>query len=318
MRKADPYNFAAAAAERIIREQGITSLPVDPIAIARSVGIDVEEKPASNAGVSGMLIRLGDQFCIAYATHIRSPGFRRFSVAHELGHYFLEGHVDAIFADGSIHESRAGFLSTISYELEADHFAARLLMPNTLFYAALRGVGDGLAAVESLADTCCTSLPATAIRYTECTPDLVAIVISSGNKVDYAAMSRSLRDIDGIDWIRKNQPLPRDCVTRALNSDPERVKRGDRAEGESAFQDWFGGASRIEVSEDAIGLGGYGKTLTVLHGIELPEDTEDDGDENILESLDPPTSSLRTGAGTSRHAELAGEKKDVGLDTRAS
>ena len=192
----------------------------------------MEEKPASNAGVSGMLIRLGDQFCIAYATHIRSPGFRRFSVAHELGHYFLEGHVDAIFADGSIHESRAGFLSTISYELEADHFAARLLMPNMLFYAALRGVGDGLAAVESLADTCCTSLPATAIRYTECTPDLVAIVISSGNKVGYAAMSRSLRDINGIDWICKNQPLPRDCVTRALNSDPERVKRGDRAEGE--------------------------------------------------------------------------------------
>ena len=135
--------------------------------------------------------------------------------------------------------------------------------------------------------TCCTSLPATAIRYTECTPDLVAIVISSGNKVDYAAMSRSLRDIDGIDWIRKNQPLPRDCVTRALNSDPERVKRGDRAEGKSAFQDWFGGASRIKVSEDAIGLGGYGKTLTVLHGIELPEDTEDDGDENILESWTP-------------------------------
>ena len=198
MSRADPYNFAAAAAERVIREQGITSLPVDPIAIARSIGIDVEEKPASNAGVSGMLIRLDDEFCIAYAADIRSPGFRRFTIAHELGHYFLEGHVDAIFADGPVHESRAGFLSTVSYELEADHFAARLLMPNTLFYAALRGVADGLAAVESLADTCCTSLTATAIRYTECTPDPVAIVISSGNKVDYATMSRPLRDIDGI------------------------------------------------------------------------------------------------------------------------
>ena len=110
MKKADPYNFAAAAAERVIREQGITTLPVDPIAIARSIGIDVQEKPASNGGVSGMLIRLGEQFCIAYATHIKSPGFRRFSVAHELGHYFLEGHVDAIFADGPVHESRAWLL----------------------------------------------------------------------------------------------------------------------------------------------------------------------------------------------------------------
>jgi hypothetical protein len=285
MRKADPYNFAAAAAERVIREQGITSLPVDPVAIAKSIGIEVQAKPASNAGVSGMLIRLNDQFCIAYASHIKSLGFRRFSIAHELGHYFLEGHVDAIFADGSPHESHAGFLSTIKYELEADHFAARLLMPNTLFYAALRGVADGLAAVESLADTCCASLTATAIRYTECAPDPTAIVISSGNKVDYAAMSRSLRGIDGIDWIRKNQPLPRDCATRALNSDPERVRRSDRVESESAFQDWFGGDLRIKVSEDAMGLGGYGKTLTVLYGIELPE--EDDNDDDIIESWTP-------------------------------
>ncbi len=97
-----------------------------------------------------MLIRLNDQFCIAYATHIKSIGFRRFSVAHELGHYFLEGHVDAIFTDGPVHEFHAGFLSTVNYELEADHFAARLLMPNALFYSALRGVADGLAAIESL------------------------------------------------------------------------------------------------------------------------------------------------------------------------
>jgi hypothetical protein len=186
-----------------------------------------------------------------------------------------------------VHESRAGFVSTVSYELEADHFAARLLMPSTLFYAALRGLADGLAAVESLADICCTSLTATAIRYTECTSDPVAIIISSGTKVDYATMSRPLRDIDGIIWIRKNQPLPHDCVTRTLNSNPERVKRGDRVEGESDFQDWFGGALRIKVSEDAIGLGGYGKTLTVLHGIELPEDSEDDNDEDVVKSWTP-------------------------------
>jgi hypothetical protein len=129
MRKAGLYNQAAAAAERVIQQYGITTLPVDPMAIARSVGIEVKEKPASSCGVSGVLIRLGDEFCIAYATHIRSPGFRRFSVAHELGHYFLEGHFEAIFADGPMHESRAGFLSNLKYELEADHFAARLLSP---------------------------------------------------------------------------------------------------------------------------------------------------------------------------------------------
>jgi len=287
MRNAGLFDQAAAVAERVIREQGISTLPVDPMAIARSVGIEVKEKPASSSGVSGVLIRLGDEFCIAYATHIRSLGFRRFSVAHELGHYFLEGHFEAIFADGPVHESRAGFFSNVKYELEADHFAARLLMPNSLFYAALRSVGDGLAAVESLATTCCASLPATAIRYTECVSEPVAIVISTGNSVDYCAMSRALRDLDDINWIRKGQSLPRNCATRQLSGNPERIRRAERVEGASAFQDWFGGNLRSEVSEDAIGLGEYGKILTVLYSIELPEDSDEDSDEQVIEAWTP-------------------------------
>ena len=219
------YDRAVGTAERIIREHNVTSLHVDPISIASSLGIDVVEKPASDGGVSGMLIRYGEQFCIAYATHIKSPGFRRFTIAHELGHYFLEGHIDAIFKDGSVHESRAGFLSSISYELEADHFAARLLMPNALFSAALRRAGEGLTAVESLAATCQTSLPATAIRYAECTHEPVAIIVSTGNNVDFCVMSKALRECDGIDWIRKNQILPMKSLTRSFNADSGRIRR---------------------------------------------------------------------------------------------
>jgi hypothetical protein len=283
------YDRAAGTAERVIREQNIRSLHVDPIAIANSLGIDVVEKPASDGGVSGMLIRLGNDFCIAYATHIKSPGFRRFTIAHELGHYFIDGHVDAIFSEGRVHESRAGFGSPLSYELEADHFAARLLMPNALFSAALKQVGEGLTAIESLAGTCITSLPATAIRYAECTYEPVAIILSTGTAVDFCVMSKALRECDGIDWIRKRQPLPSKSTTRSFNSNPDRVLNAERVEGESALQDWFGGTLRLSIVEDVIGLGSYGKTLTVLHGIELPEDAEDpdDDEEKLAESWTP-------------------------------
>lgn len=280
------YEKATATAERVIREQGVAKFPVQPIAIAESVGIEVLEKPASGAGVSGMLIRYGDNFCIAYATHINNSGFRRFSIAHELGHYFLEGHIDAIFADGLIHESRAGFFSTSEYELEADHFAARLLMPDALFSSAMRRAGEGLSAVKSLAATCDTSLIATGIRYVECSSEPVAVIVSAGASIGFCMMSEALKQIDGIDWIRKNQPLPTSCVTRELNSDPARVRRSVNAEGTSAFQDWFGGRNRITVTEEAIGLGSYGKTLTVLYGIELPEESEDDSG-SIEESWTP-------------------------------
>jgi hypothetical protein len=70
------YDRAAGTAEWVVREHNVRSLHVDPIAIANSLGIDVVAKPASDGGVSGMLIRVGNDFCIAYATHIKSPGIQ--------------------------------------------------------------------------------------------------------------------------------------------------------------------------------------------------------------------------------------------------
>jgi len=212
-----------------------------------------------------------------------NPGFERFSVAHELGHFFLPGHIDAVLADSDIHESHAGFASGDRYELEADHFAAALLMPRQMFSAALRRAGDGVAAIERLAAVCVTSLTATAIRYTQCTSDPVAVVVSTGGSIDYCFMSDTLRDYDGIDWIRKRQAVPRTTPTFAFNRDPAKVRRADRIEDASDLQTWFGGERSIELREDVIGLGRYGKTLTVLHGIELPDDGDEDDDEALSE-----------------------------------
>jgi hypothetical protein len=86
--------MAKQKAEALLRDEGITALPVDPLAIAASRDIAVKPKPDTVEGVSGMLLRHGDVFGILYATHIPSEGFQRFSVGHELGHYFLEGHID--------------------------------------------------------------------------------------------------------------------------------------------------------------------------------------------------------------------------------
>jgi hypothetical protein len=83
--------------------------------------------------------------------------------------------------------------------------------------------------------------------------------------------------------------LPSKSTTRSFNSNPDRVLNAERVEGESALQDWFGGTLRLSIVEDVIGLGSYGKTLTVLHGIELPEDAEDpdDDEEKLAESWTP-------------------------------
>jgi hypothetical protein len=284
-RRSNPYLFAIQRGEQVVRERSL-SLAIDPMALARDLGITVTAKPAHAGGVSGMLMRVGDFFAIAYATHIDNEGFKHFSVAHELGHYYLPGHPEAVFRDGDVHESRAGFVSDNRYELEADHFAAGLLMPHHLFTPLLRRAGDGLAAIEHLAGVCRTSLTATAIRYTQCNSEPVAVVVSSGSSIEYCFMSDALRDFDDIDWIRKRQVLPRESATFGFNRDQTRVRNAERVEGQSDLQLWFGGPRTIELQEDVIGLGRYGKTLTVLHGIEPPDEAEDD-DDALIDSWTP-------------------------------
>ena len=234
-----------------------------------------------------MLVRVGNEFAIAYATHIDNEPFQRYSVAHELGHYFLPGHPEAVFDARGIHESRAQFVSKDRYEMEADGFAAGLLMPRHLFSPALERAGQGLAAVEGLAGLCKTSLHATGIRFAQCTRDLVAVVVSTGSRIDHCFMSEALKGVDGIDWLRKRELLPRSSTTYGFNQDEVNVRTAQRAEETSNFEDWFGGRRSIKANEDVIGLGSYGRTLTILYGIDLPEPEDEEDEAALIESWTP-------------------------------
>jgi len=263
----------------VLEDDQIIALPVKPVEIAERLGILVEPKPSSAKGVSGMLVKAGDNFAIAYATHISSEGFRRFSVAHELGHYFIPGHPEAIFANGNQHVSHAGFVAGDPIELEADHFAASLLMPRALFVRAMDRRRDGMDAVQGLAEVCETSLTATAIRYAELSSARVAVVVSSSTTIDYCFMSKSLRTVKGIRWPRKGRPLPKLSATLGLRKRPGAVdsREADSTDGDTT--DWFDSDHELSLSEEVIGLGEYGRTLTVLT-VDEPDDDDDDAEQS--------------------------------------
>ena len=103
-------------AERLLQDESLLELPVDLKALAQTRGIFVQEMESDQEGVSGMLLRHGDTFGILYSTQIPNKGFQRFSIAHELGHFFIDGHLDQIPFDGNMHRSRAGFVSNNYYE----------------------------------------------------------------------------------------------------------------------------------------------------------------------------------------------------------
>ena len=265
---------ATLHAEMLVRDEKL-ELPIDLMALAKSRDILVEAKPAAAKGVSGMLLRAGNNFAIGYATHIKSSGFQRFSIAHELGHYFLDGHPESVFKGGkSIHESQAGFGSRDQIELEADHFAAGLLMPSDLFKAEAGKYSDGFTAIEKLADRCQTSLTASAIRYAELTDAAVAVIISTGSSVDYCFISRALRGIKEYRHPLKGSVLPKDSLTRDFNQTASNIIDAQREDDDADLIAWFHADDEIDASEEVVGLGDYGKTLTIITA-EIPDEDDD-------------------------------------------
>lgn len=90
----------------------------------------------------------------------------RFSIAHELGHFFIEEHREALL-HGAVHGSVAGLFDSneSKEEAEADFFAANLLMPPHLFSKKVDASLSPVLAIKKLQEQFKTSLTATALQY---------------------------------------------------------------------------------------------------------------------------------------------------------
>lgn len=276
---------AERAAEALRDELGLTTIPVDAYELAKSLDIHVQGSDSLAGAFSGCLIREGGQFGILYNTAVPSEGFRRFTVSHEIGHHQMPWHAEAggLYDPDGTHRSRSNFTSYDWREAEADAFAVELLMPRDQFQASIRGVPIGRDAVRRLAETFSTSRTSTAIRYATVTPDPVAVIVSESGRVLYCFSSEVLGSVGGI-FLRKGTPIPTGTATARLAKSQTGVADGEEEDGRAHLSQWFEKPGQdFEVLEDALGLGSYGKILTILHATEVPfrdsEETEDQDDD---------------------------------------
>ena len=271
--------MATQCGEKLARDEGYSAFPVDPIAIAKRHGIHVEQKPPDIKGISGALILAGPDPIIIYSTEHENEGFENFSVAHELGHYFLPGHPEEIHRLGGAHMSRSGFSEgDSSIEVEADHFAAGLLMPDHLVREALQDGQIGLHGIRKMAGDARASLTAAAIRAAQCASFPLCIIVSEGAKVSYSLASDSFKDLGRNLYLLKGAPVPAGTATASLNSDTAKILAGHDAANECQLRDWFDTDGSAVLDEEVVGLGRYGLTLTVLssEALSLTDDDEDE------------------------------------------
>ncbi len=267
---------AERSAEALRSHLGLHEPYVDPVAAAESLGIVVRSSDDLGTSFSGCLMLAGRTFGILYSTSIDNEGYQRFTVSHELGHHELRDHHEVILANGR-HLSASDFTSNQWYEIEADAFASNFLMPRMLFESSIGKFPQGKEAVKGLSRLFGTSLTSTAIRYAQLSADPVAVIVSSGQQVLYCFMSESLTRIRGA-FIRKGAPVPSKTTTGRFNRDKHNVDFAREDEGTSYLSQWVENPVQdFELYEDLIGLGRYGKTLTILFAPAVP-DLDQEGD----------------------------------------
>ena len=115
------------------------------------------------------------------------PGRRRFTIAHEIGHYILHPREGLDRSD-----TAANFTvwKDASEEAEANLFAAELLMPDFLFEPKCRKTVPALALIDRLAAEFSTSMLATAYQYVSFTNEQIALVVSEGDRIKWFHRSK--------------------------------------------------------------------------------------------------------------------------------
>jgi Zn-dependent peptidase ImmA (M78 family) len=127
-------------AKEILKRMSIENPPVEPGEICTEFDIDLYYV-VLDEDISGMLEKIAGKGSI-YVNKSHHPNRQRFTIAHELGHYFLD-HIDGVHVDKSVlfRDANSG-KAQFAEEISANRFAAELLMPRDFIDKCLKDVGD--------------------------------------------------------------------------------------------------------------------------------------------------------------------------------
>jgi Zn-dependent peptidase ImmA (M78 family) len=131
-------------AEALVNSLGIKKTPVDVAAVAKRLGLQVIFTDLSE-DISGVLITGKQGSCIAVRKS-DSETRKRFSIAHETAHHCLRHqfepgeHVHVDRGHLISHRSHRSSAGTDLKEIEANQFAACLLMPSRLLRESIKSL----------------------------------------------------------------------------------------------------------------------------------------------------------------------------------
>lgn len=249
--------LAAASARELWTLYGFES-PSDLVLedLAMAMGVVVVEDKIDSA--DAWLVRKGAGGIIRVSSSIPEPGRKRYAIAHELGHWQLHEEESQLRACTE-RDLRAKYKGS-RLEVEANAFAAELLMPDRLFLDDMRGSDFDASCVERLAAQYGTSLTAAAVRYAELSRESVAIVVAKAGRIKWWRGSDSFRESY---WIEANSLLGKSTAASMVLAGDARVA----VPYDISVDEWVddaGGNTEAQFVEVVVNMPVYGQTLSLL------------------------------------------------------
>jgi Zn-dependent peptidase ImmA (M78 family) len=263
---------AEQRAETLIASLNITDpAEIDVEDIAMTQGALVLE-----GGLTGAEARLTNSPKVSFIrvnSNIRELGRRRFAIGHEVGHLLLhkEPSPFTICERGSV----VLFHSSDQKEIEANSFAAALLMPGRMFEALCRSISPSLDLVNQLAAKFQVTTTAACTRYIEFCPHRCCMVISTKGKIRYHR-----RTADFGYFLQPSENVRPTSYAADLFAG-ESIRSGMRSVPAGAWLEGPSIDSSKRILEHSVSMPSYESVLTLLwidNDIDRKVTGEDEGD----------------------------------------
>lgn len=251
-------------------------VPVEELALQLDIiGIEPLETEGFEGGLLTDACKADGIILVSQAS---SPRRRRFTIGHELGHFLIPTHLPrddngflCSFDDMQCANARTGDRAA-EMEVEANRFAALLLMPTQHFRRDLRRrAGADLAHVLELADKYDTSREATVRRYVDLHDDPCAAVVSREGRVLRFYRSKEFPFIE----VRPGDPLPRQCRTAHFDQPVGTVSDWDEVDAAQWLLSGRGRRLPALYEQALVQQDGYRLTLLTADAVDEEEEDEE-------------------------------------------
>lgn len=227
--------------------------------IANAEFLIVEETDTDN--YLGKINFNADYGFVSINRSIAEPGAKRFTLAHEIGHYLNE---KLTIKNYQLKQCKLSDIFSYNVgqvrESDANIFAAELLMHRPWFNKIILNRPVNMELIKEIAEQLGVSLTAAALRYTEIGRYPVAVIMSRDGKVAWS----SINEYFPYKWIPKNYVVRQESSAYDFFAGKEVQTCDDLVPAHTWFSEDFKCPRDVYLNEQNVVMPNYNSVITLL------------------------------------------------------